>query len=211
MEFFHILSCFGEGFITGIVLSLMLGTVFFALIRNSISFGYKVGIYIALGVILSDIIFISLALLSHGFAVFLKKHELWISIGGGIVLIIMGIAMFLNSKPKLQEGKHFDKAVNSNFYFISSGFLINVLNPVNFFSWLTISSMLTVKYNYDIPDKIVFFIASLLSIFIVEIGISFSAHKIKKHLSEKTFVLINKISGTIFILFGLKLCLGFLF
>lgn len=211
MEFFHILSCFGEGFITGIVLSLMLGTVFFALIRNSISFGYKVGIYIALGVILSDIIFISLALLSHGFAVFLKKYELWISIGGGIVLIIMGIAMFLNSKPKLQEGKHFDKAVNSNFYFISSGFLINVLNPVNFFSWLTISSMLTVKYNYDIPDKIVFFIASLLSIFIVEIGISFSAHKIKKHLSEKTFVLINKISGTIFILFGLKLCLGFLF
>jgi threonine/homoserine/homoserine lactone efflux protein len=85
----HFLTCSFQGFVTGIALSLMLGTVFFALIRNSLIYGYKTGVYIALGVIASDVIFISLALLSHGFAVFLKHYEQLISVVGGSILSLM--------------------------------------------------------------------------------------------------------------------------
>ncbi|MDP2176409.1 MAG: LysE family transporter [Bacteroidota bacterium] len=207
----HFLSCFGQGFLTGIALSLMLGTVFFALIRNSLNYGYKSGVYIALGVIISDIIFITFSLLSHGFAVFLKNYELAISVIGGLVLMIMGVMMFLKSNPKLEEVNEITDKNNSAFFLMSKGFLINALNPVNFFSWLAISSMLTIRFDYVLIDKIVFFSASLCSIFLVEFGISFGASKIKPYIKPSLFIIINKISGAIFVLFGLKLALGLFF
>ena len=55
----HTINCIWQGLATGFVLSMMLGTVFFALIRNSISFGYTTGVWIALGVILCDSMLIS--------------------------------------------------------------------------------------------------------------------------------------------------------
>ena len=54
-------EAFGLGFSYGIGLSLMLGTVFFALIKFGLSNGYKAGLAIAAGVIASDILFILLA------------------------------------------------------------------------------------------------------------------------------------------------------
>jgi L-lysine exporter family protein LysE/ArgO len=204
----HFLTCSFQGFVTGIALSLMLGTVFFALIRNSLIYGYKTGVYIALGVIASDIIFISLALLSHGFAVFLKQYELLISVAGGSILALMGLFMFFKKNVNIKEGIAFDNPNNSVFYFISNGFLINVVNPVNFFSWLTISSMLTIRFDYQLNDKIVFFASSLVSIFLVEFLIAFGAYKIKPFIQPKWFIWVNRISGIIFLLVGLKLALG---
>lgn len=207
MSIFDFFSSLGKGFLTGIALSLMLGTVFFALIKNSIAYGYKTGILIAIGVICSDIIFISLALLSSDFAMFLKTYVKEISIVGGCLLVIFGIFMFLNSKPKNTDGPMFEKKTNSKFYFISSGFLINAVNPVNFFSWLSISTLLTVNYNFNITEKTVFFSGSLISTFLVEFLIAFGAFRIKPYIKPSLFTIINKISGVIFILFGLHLAL----
>lgn len=202
----HTINCIWQGLATGFVLSMMLGTVFFALIRNSISFGYKTGIWIATGVILCDIMFISLALLSQPFAVFLSKYKNEISIGGGVILMVMGLLMFFKSEPELQEGKAFGQG--SKWYYIGNGFLLNVVNPVNFFSWLGISSFLTIKYQYGINDKIIFFAASLLSIFLAEFGIAFFASKLSRWISQRALKRINQISGLVFLLVGIKLSFG---
>jgi threonine/homoserine/homoserine lactone efflux protein len=203
----HTINCLWQGLATGFVLSMMLGTVFFALIRNSISFGYKTGIWIAAGVILCDIMFITLALLSQPFAEFLTKYKSEISISGGIVLIVMGILMILKSAPQLQEGKIFNQG--SNWYYLGSGFLLNVVNPVNFFSWLGISSFLTIKYQYTIDDKLIFFTASLVSIFLAEVGIAFFASKLRRWISPASLKRINQISGLVFLGVGIKLAFGF--
>ncbi len=202
----HTINCLWQGLATGFVLSMMLGTVFFALIRNSISFGYKTGIFIALGVILCDILFISLALASQPFAEFLGKYKNQISVGGGIVLMGMGLLMFFKSEPVMQEGKVFGQG--SYWYYIGNGFLLNIVNPVNFFSWLGISSFLTIKYQYGINDKILFFSASLLSIFLAEFGIAFFASRLKRWISPKSLKRINQVSGLVFLGVGIKLVFG---
>ena len=202
----HTINCLWQGFATGFVLSMMLGTVFFSLIRNSISFGYKTGIFIALGVILCDIMYISLALLSQPFAEFLGKYKNEISVGGGIVLIVMGILMFFKTEPKMKEGKAFGQG--SYWYYIGNGFLLNIVNPVNFFSWLGISSFLTINYQYTIHDKILFFTASLLSIFLAEFGIAFFASKLRRWISPKSLKRINQVSGLVFLGVGIKLAFG---
>jgi threonine/homoserine/homoserine lactone efflux protein len=207
----HIFNCIWQGLTTGMVLSLMLGTVFFSLIRNSLKYGYYSGVYISLGVIVCDIMFISLAIASHGFAVFLKEYEMSISLTGGIVLMLMGLFMIIKAKPEVKEGKDLAPVKNSPYYYFANGFLLNVLNPVNFFSWLGISSMLTIKYDYDITDKVIFFSSSLVSIFIVEILIAHSATRLKNLVTPLVLKRINQISGTIFLLLGLRLALGFFF
>ena len=50
-----------SGFVYGLGISFMLGTVFFTLIQQGLKHGAKAGIAIAVGVILTDIVFISLA------------------------------------------------------------------------------------------------------------------------------------------------------
>jgi L-lysine exporter family protein LysE/ArgO len=207
----HVFNCIWQGLVTGMVLSLMLGTVFFSLIRNSLKHGQKSGIYIALGVIFCDTIFISLALMSHGFAVFLQNYKVTISILGGIILVLMGIMMIVKARPKLQEGKDIAPRKNAWYYYFANGFLLNVVNPVNFFSWLAISSMLTIKSNYNIPDKLVFFTASLISIFIVEVLIAHFAFRLKKIVTPLVLKRINQVSGTVFLIVGLRLALGSFF
>ena len=204
-----LVNCILQGLLTGVILSLMLGTVFFSLIKNSLNSGYKTGIYIASGVVLCDIIFIALAILSTEFAKFLKNNQNTISILGGLVLIIMGIIMFIKSKPKPDDGKIFKSTSKSALYFIGNGFLLNVVNPVNFFSWLAISSILRVKLNYQINDQIIYFSACLFSIFSVEVAIAYFASLLKKWMTDKIVQRINQISGMVFIGVGIKLMLSF--
>jgi L-lysine exporter family protein LysE/ArgO len=206
----HLFNVVWEGFVTGMALSLMLGTVFFSLLRNSLQYGYKSGFFIAAGVVACDVIFISLALLSDGFAIFLKNYQMQISIVGGIVLIIMGAVMIIKANPKMMEGKLMGEEKRSNWLFFMNGFLLNLLNPVNFFSWLAISTMLTIRFNYTLHDKTYFFLASLCAIFLVEILVSFGASKIKQWVTQKVLKRVNQISGLIFIGIGIKLTLVFI-
>ncbi len=203
----HTLNCIWQGLATGFVLSMMLGTVFFALIKNSISYGYKTGIFIALGVIACDVMFIALALISQPFADFLSAYKKEVAIGGGILLTVMGILMFFKTEPEVNVGK--ELGYGSALYYFGNGFLLNVVNPVNFFSWLGISSFLTINYQYTINDKIIFFLASLFSIFITEFGIAFFASKLRKWVTPKHLKMINMVSGFVFVAIGIKLIIGF--
>lgn len=199
----HLFNCIWEGLITGFVLSMMLGTVFFALIKNSLAFGPKTGVFIATGVIICDVMFISLALLSQPFADFLKQYKQEVSIGGGILLLVFGVYMMAQSKPNMEAGKVFGQG--SNWFYIGNGFLLNVVNPVNFFVWLGISSSLTIQFQYDMNDKIIFFTASLFSIFFAEVGIALFASKLRKWVTPTILQRVNQISGLVFIGVGLKL------
>lgn len=196
-----------QGLLVGMGLSLMLGTVFFSLIQNSISYGERTGVYIALGVIACDIIFISLAILSVGFAKFLSEYEKAVSIAGGSILVVMGAYSYIKAGAN-KHGRDFSGKPNSATYYFINGFLLNAVNPVNFFSWLAISSMLTVKYHYEFNNKVIFFISSLCSIFLVEVLIAYFASKVKVMATPLVIKRINQFSGIVFIIFGLKLAIG---
>jgi threonine/homoserine/homoserine lactone efflux protein len=189
------------GFGTGIVLSLMLGTVFFALIQNSVDYGYKSGVLIASGVIFSDILFISGALLGTSYLPNIPNLSFYTSLVGGGLLIVLGFISILKKDPKIAYPK--TKLGNIVYYF-TTGFLLNVLNPVNFFFWVAIATKLTSE-NYTQTEKILFFVGCLLAIFSTEVGISFSASKLRKLFTAKVLRGINVVSGIVFVGFGIKL------
>ncbi|KOY87011.1 hypothetical protein AD998_13440 [bacterium 336/3] len=189
------------GFGTGIVLSLMLGTVFFALIQNSVDYGYKSGVLIALGVIFSDVLFISGALLGTSFLPTIPNLSFYTSLVGGGLLIALGLVSVFKKEPKIAYPK--TKFGNIIYYF-TTGFLLNVLNPVNFFFWVAIAAKLTSE-NYTQTERVLFFVGCLLAIFSTEVGISFSASKLRKLFTAKVLRNINVVSGVVFVGFGIKL------
>ncbi|HYG15365.1 MAG TPA: LysE family transporter [Bacteroidia bacterium] len=195
-----------KGFVAGLGLSLGLGTVFFALIQNSIKRGYKTGFIIASGVVVSDVIFVTFAMLGTGLFSEGDLRSTWVQLAAVSFLLFLGIYTVLHAKKAIDQST-ITKPISfgSAVYFFVKGFLLNILNPGNFFAWTAICALTTGTWGYSTNQNILFFSLSLVAIFITECCISVGAHTLKKRLNEKTMIWINKISGFIYILVAIAL------
>lgn len=188
---------------TGTVLSLMLGTVFFAIIHYSITLGYQKGLSIAIGVILSDTIFIGICLFGSQYIPFIQKHEQTVKWIGGILVILLGIFQIINRK-KPHSVANFSKA-GSIAYFIGNGFLLNFLNPVNLVSWFAIYTYLVSVLHYSTGMITWYFSGSLIAIFGMEALLAFFAQRMMKFLPEQRLQQLSLWVGILFIILGIVL------
>lgn len=176
-----------------------LGTVFFYLVQNSIDNGFKSGLSIALGVIISDILLISLSSLNAYIIPQGGTTEIIIRIIGASLLLFLGLfSIFKKTAATIYPST---KKMTVPMYMVN-GFVLNIINPANFFMWVTISATLNTSDGYTSFRQSIFFIGALGAIFLTEVLISFSASLLKKVLNEKTMNLINVISGVAFLVFA---------
>ena len=185
------------GLLTGVLLCLTFGTVFFSLVQNSVDNGYKSGIKIVLGVVVCDAIFVFFAIFGTALLPHIANFESWMAGAGVVFLLILGINNLVQNQPKIVYPK--SRFGNFLFYF-STGFLLNGLNPVNFISWVTIATYLRSTLHYEIDEMMVFFGASLLAIFLTESGIALSAHKLKRIFTPRIVKIFNQVTGVVFLL-----------
>jgi L-lysine exporter family protein LysE/ArgO len=201
------LNIFLEGFITGIGMSMMLGTVFFSILQQSVNRGVRYGIFIAGGVVLSDVMFISLTFFGVGFVVMMEQHGVLIGRVGSILLFLFGVYQFQKKTLMADgvliqpEGKNFWRGL----YYVGNGFFLNSINPVNFFLWLSISGFLTFTSGYSVGERVLFFTASVISIFVVESMFAFYAFKIRRWLNSQRLTFMNRVIGVIFMLIAMYL------
>jgi len=198
-----VFEAFGLGFSYGIGLSLMLGTVFFALIKFGLSNGYKAGLAIAAGVIASDILFILLAFwFTNRSNELIQANQQWVLLFGGIFILLFGlIGFFTRIEPK--EYKASSHQANL-LKLVALGFTLNVTNPVNFFAWVAIQSILVTKAYSDVM-QISFLMASLMAIGMVEVSIASISKKAGTKMNGSILYNINKGIQVLFALIGLYL------
>jgi len=197
------------GFLYGAGLSLMLGTVFFALIRHGMYHGFKAGFAIASGVILSDLLFIVLAFWFTDLASqFIRTNQFWITILGGVFIFLMGLVGLLigiKKKPRKTVSKPFNFA-----QLLVLGFTLNIMNPVNFFAWLTIQSILLSK-QYTQAMSLTFLVFSLIAIGLVEIAIAVTANQLGSRLKDQWLKRIHVLVQILFLLIGSYLIVSTVF
>jgi threonine/homoserine/homoserine lactone efflux protein len=194
-----------SGIFFGFLMSILLGAIFFMLIQAGLRYNYKKGILIASGVICGDAIFIFLAIyFTDNISEFIIKNESSINILGGIVFLLIGGFTLIKKRDENMDSEMdvIKTSRNARDFFIKP-FVINILNPANALWWLGLFS--TVGQNYDISQKIVFSIGALASIFTTEVGISFSASKLKKYINSRTLKAIDLVAGSVLIISGLKM------
>ncbi len=191
-----------EGLLSGIALSLMLGTVFFFIIQNSLDHGFKTGFLISVGVVISDLLLIALSMMGSEMLPSFSGFKTAMTIIASALLMFMGYRSFTkNSSALWSPGKGESRA----FFLAANGFMLNIINPANAVNWFAIALYLKDVEQYTTLQRTLFFSGALATIVLTEVGIAWGASSLKRFLSEKVLQWINRITGLIFIGFAIYL------
>jgi threonine/homoserine/homoserine lactone efflux protein len=197
-----------SGFTLGLVLVISVGPVIFTIIKQSLNNGREGGFSFVAGVWLSDI---ALIVVTNAFSQLVTNimayRELLAFIGSGF-LILMGVFYVFFKKIKLQNPDggiiKFSKADMVKIF--TSGFFINTLNPNVFLFWLGMATAFASQYTFN--ERILIFSICLVVNITADCAKVLMAGKLRKRLTIHNISLINKISGTILIGFGVALLVG---
>jgi len=193
-----------SGITFGLLLSIMLGPVFFALLQTSLHEGFKAGSFLAFGVFLSDTALIGVCYFFAAQLDLLEQNQLMMGIMGGSLLIIFGIVNFFK-KIKVKEVDDDKKTVHAKF--IAQGFFLNIFNPAVLLFWLGVVGIVSLKDHYTRIHTLVFFCSLLFTVFATDLLKSFVSHRIKNILKENVILWINRTVGLVLTAFGLHMIL----
>ncbi|TRX49844.1 LysE family translocator [Fulvivirga sp. M361] len=193
-----------HGLLLGLVLMLLIGPVFFTLIQTSIEKGFKKAVLVAVGISLSDILYITVGYL--GLATFVQQsgYDEYIAYVGGTILILFGCYNFIK-KPQINPQQASKSEIKGFFRFIFQGFFINGMSPFVLVFWLGALSLATVEYSYSGYELIVFFLATTVMVFISDCGKAYLANKLRKLVTTRFMRIINILAGIALILFGFRM------
>ncbi|SEW04729.1 LysE family translocator [Chitinophaga arvensicola] len=194
----------------GLVLSVSVGPVIFAIIKYSVNNGFKAGISFALGVSFSDIMFVLIGNISTAFISGLEGYNRTIGVVGGVLLIGMGIYGLLFKKVKISTGEEKPEMFGTHDYLKIwlAGFLMNTLNPGVVIFWLPVC----IGYSAtSISHRIVMYGVCLSMVLSADIMKVFVSDKLRHKLTLKNVEWLNRIAGVSMIIFGLVLLYKVLF
>jgi threonine/homoserine/homoserine lactone efflux protein len=194
-----------SGISLGFVLALLLGPVFFMLINTSIKKGFTPAAYLAVGVMLSDALYIVIAYFSSTALKLIQTNKELIGLGGGLLLIIFGLVTIL--KKPVMEGDQLELPDDSKTYLIDTGkgFMMNMLNPFVLIFWVGVSTTLTVKDHFTPMHTYLFFGCALGTVLGTDLLKAFLAVKLKKIIKPSFLMWLNRISGLGLMIFGIRM------
>jgi threonine/homoserine/homoserine lactone efflux protein len=192
-----------QGIGAGILFSFLTGPVFFSMIKTSIEKGFKAGFSLAIGVIFSDIIFISLTIFSAQFVDYNSEYNQYIGIVGGLFLFGIGVYYLFN---KVKVSYNIEEAVKIRKRgYILKGFLMCLLSPTTLMFWVMVGGIISVQLHYNMPEKIAFFIVAMTTQLTVDGFKTYYAAKLRYRIKERTIQNLNRIAGAVILIFAIRL------
>jgi threonine/homoserine/homoserine lactone efflux protein len=201
-----------KGLALGFVLALSVGPIIFTIIKQSLNNGHRGGFSFVAGVWFSDIILVVLSNVFTELVEQLLEYKKIIAYCGSFFLLAMGVYFVFFKKVHLNT----DASGNAVLFrkrdmlkIFASGFLINTLNPGVFIFWLGNATVLSLTHT--LKQRAIIFSVCLLVNMAADTGKVLMAGKLRKRLTLHNLSIINKISGTILIGFGMALLWGVIF
>jgi threonine/homoserine/homoserine lactone efflux protein len=195
-----------NGFKFGIVLAFLVGPVFFTIIQTSIERGFWKGALVALGVSLSDTVYV--AVCYFGLFQFLNEPRFRtdMAYAGGAILILFGLYHLIIKSRKAREETV--KAANESkpFKYFAKGFIINGISPMVLIFWIGTLSLATIDFGYDKGYELfIFFAALLVTVLATDLLKAFLADKLRVLITPKFLMVMNVAVGICLIVFGVRL------
>ncbi|MFK7813777.1 MAG: LysE family translocator [Maribacter sp.] len=192
----------------GFFLSFMIGPVFFVLLETSALKGFRAAIVFDLGVVLADVLFITVAYFSSFQLLENLSNQPGLYVFGGVILLVYGITTFAKKDSKNKARETEEKAVKISKGYLGlfiKGFLLNFINIGVLVFWLGIIIIVGPSVDND-PNRIrIFFGSMLAAYFITDVFKILLAKQLKRKLTPERIYLIKKGLGVILIICGLVL------
>jgi threonine/homoserine/homoserine lactone efflux protein len=197
-----------NGFKFGVVLAFLIGPVFFTIIQTSIERGFLNGAWVALGVSLSDAIYV--AICYFGLFQFLNepKFRTHMAYAGGAILILFGLYhLFVKTrKARLEVARPTNEP--NTFKYFAKGFIINGISPMVLIFWIGTLSFATIDFGYSRGvEMFIFFVSLLITVLVTDVLKAFLADRLRALITRRFLMIMNVAVGICLIIFGVRLFL----
>jgi threonine/homoserine/homoserine lactone efflux protein len=201
-----------KGFGLGMILAISVGPVIFTILKQSLNNGQKGGFSFVAGVWFSDILLVIISNMFSNLVVSALEFKSTIAYVGAVFVISLGIYYLFFKKVYFGEENNvivvqFGKKAFTKAFM--SGFLINTLNPSVMLFWL-INATAFAASNTTTERFIIFSVCLGVNILADILKVVLAA-KVRHSLTPHNINIINKVSGTILIGFGLAIIYGIKF
>jgi threonine/homoserine/homoserine lactone efflux protein len=198
-----------KGLLLGFILSISIGPVIFAIIKQSLTNGKRSGYAFVAGVSSSDFILLFICNFFTSLFNVVLNHKSTIALAGAGFLLLMGLYTLFFKKLKLENMGVDDvnksvsiKGMISSYF---SGFLMNTLNPSVFLFWFAWTAAINTSADSTpnpIQYKLIVFGTCLGFVLLSDLIKVFLAGKLRPRLTEKNLLWINRVSGMIILIFS---------
>ena len=194
----------------GFFLSFMIGPVFFVLLETSVVKGFRAAIFFDLGVVLADIVFITIAFFSSYRLIQSIKDDPALFIFGGLVMLTYGIISFINNrkesrKIKIDEIDPKELAKTNYLSLFIKGFFLNFINIGVLGFWLAILITIGPQLELKTSRMLTFFSTLIVTYFVTDIFKILLAKQLRSKLNQKNILLIKKFISIVLIVSGVFL------
>jgi threonine/homoserine/homoserine lactone efflux protein len=197
-----------NGIISGFVLALLVGPVFFTIIQTSIERGFNSGFFVAIGVSLSDAVYIFISYLGLVQLTDSESSRHLLAYGGGLVLFGFGIYYLFIKSRRLSNFSPENISYRSPMKLIAKGFIINGLSPMVLFFWVATVGIATTQLGYTTArEASTFFISIVSTVFVTDIIKAKLADKLRLLITPRFIRLLNIVLGLVLVVFACRLIL----
>ena len=201
--------------VTGFILSIMIGPVFFILLETSIRKGVRSAIAFDIGVLFSDFIYILIAYVFYSQVASITgdgKNNENAKIVGGALFIIYGVVTFFKKlkAPQVDEEGNIIQNQKDYLLLFFKGFLLNFANPFVIFYWFSVMTLAAKQSHSAIntgdSSPIMYFITIMLvTFFSIDMLKIMGAKKLRPLVTDNLLKALNQLTGLVFVGFGLFL------
>ncbi len=203
-----------KGLLLGLVLSISLGPVIFAILKQSITNGRKAGYLFVAGVSTSDIGLLLIANIFTNIFLLVLDHKAFIAMAGAGFLLLLGLYTLFFKKIKIESDENGEEKVFRKRDYLGiyiSGFLMNTLNPSVFifwFAWTAAIGASAAETNNPVQYKFIVFATCLVFLLLSDLIKVALASRLRPSLTEKNLIWINRLSAIIILIFSAALFIG---
>ncbi|MDP3354010.1 MAG: LysE family transporter [Flavobacteriaceae bacterium] len=188
----------------GISLAFMIGPVFFMLLHTSIVKGIRAAIVFNLGVVLGDVVFILMAYFGSHQLLERLKDDPNLFLLGGMILFVYGLTMYIKKAVIIvQDEDLVIPEANNYLRLFAKGFLLNFINIGVLAFWLLLLVGFGSNLEMDGNRIFNFFLAILVTYFIIDLGKIFLAKQLQNKLTPPIIYKIKRGMGLLLMFFGL--------
>ena len=159
------MKIFKNGLLTGLVLQLAIGPVFFYIINLTLQENTLNGLTATLGAMLADYVYIVLAIFGIGKLLEKEKVKKVFGIISSIVLIIFGIFVIKNILM-INTSTNIDTNSVSLFSSFIYTFFLTLSSPLTIFLWTSLFTAKAIEYNYSKNELLIFGFSTGLATFV---------------------------------------------
>ncbi|RBW59369.1 LysE family translocator [Tenacibaculum sp. E3R01] len=193
-----------NAFFVGVVMSFMIGPVFFMLIKTSILKGARAAIAFDIGVILGDIFFMLIAYFGSRSLLEKIKDDPRLFLIGGLILIVYGLITYLDKSNKKEvEVCEVDIPESNNYLkLVLKGFALNFINVGVLAGWLGIIVVVGPTLNMNPSYMFWYFFTVIIGYALSDLGKILLAKQLKSKLTPLVIYRIKRGMGVLLIVFG---------